>query len=126
MLSLRGEKATRAEDVAAADHGSRLLVSLQQWRLMPYLAAAYALDFFTKSVFMNFVEFQMGQMMKDKSDRQVSGHAARLDVRQRSLMDQRLTHGLCLEKPSSFKCQTLLVSSTGRVGSGDPRHHQFL
>uniref|UniRef100_A0A3P9L275 Acyl-coenzyme A oxidase n=1 Tax=Oryzias latipes TaxID=8090 RepID=A0A3P9L275_ORYLA len=43
---------------------------LQQWRLMPYLAAAYALDFFTKSVFMNFVEFQMGQMMKDKSDRQ--------------------------------------------------------
>ncbi|RVE60242.1 hypothetical protein OJAV_G00178990 [Oryzias javanicus] len=43
---------------------------LQQWRLIPYLAAAYALEFFTKSVFMNFVEFQVGQMMKDKSDRQ--------------------------------------------------------
>ncbi|XP_056884218.1 peroxisomal acyl-coenzyme A oxidase 3 isoform X2 [Takifugu flavidus] len=42
----------------------------QQWRLIPYLAAAYALEHFTKSFFLNFVEFQMGQMMKDKSDRQ--------------------------------------------------------
>ncbi|CAI5677471.1 unnamed protein product [Oreochromis niloticus] len=41
---------------------------LQQWRLIPYLAAAYALENFTKSIFMNFVEFQIGQMMKDKSD----------------------------------------------------------
>ncbi|XP_056156373.1 peroxisomal acyl-coenzyme A oxidase 3-like [Lampris incognitus] len=44
---------------------------LQQWRLLPFLAAAYALDHFSKSVFMNFVEFQVGQMMKDKSNRQV-------------------------------------------------------
>uniref|UniRef100_UPI003AAAD356 peroxisomal acyl-coenzyme A oxidase 3-like n=1 Tax=Centroberyx gerrardi TaxID=166262 RepID=UPI003AAAD356 len=43
---------------------------LQQWRLIPYLAAMYALDHFSKSIFMNFVEFQIGQMMKDKSDRQ--------------------------------------------------------
>ncbi|KAM9836442.1 peroxisomal acyl-coenzyme A oxidase 3 [Aulostomus maculatus] len=43
---------------------------LQQWRLIPYLAAAYALELFTKSIFMNFVEFQMGQLMRDKSDRQ--------------------------------------------------------
>ncbi|KAI3376693.1 hypothetical protein L3Q82_017120 [Scortum barcoo] len=43
---------------------------LQQWRLIPYLAAAYALEHFSKSIFMNFVEFQIGQMMKDKSDRQ--------------------------------------------------------
>ncbi|CAJ1086451.1 peroxisomal acyl-coenzyme A oxidase 3 [Xyrichtys novacula] len=43
---------------------------LQQWRLIPYLAAAYALEHFTKTIFMNFVEFQMGQMMKDRSDRQ--------------------------------------------------------
>uniref|UniRef100_A0A671WKM0 Acyl-coenzyme A oxidase n=1 Tax=Sparus aurata TaxID=8175 RepID=A0A671WKM0_SPAAU len=43
---------------------------LQQWRLIPYLAAAYALEHFTKSIFMNFVEFQIGQMMKDRSDRQ--------------------------------------------------------
>ncbi|KAK2900310.1 peroxisomal acyl-coenzyme A oxidase 3 isoform X1 [Channa argus] len=43
---------------------------LQQWRLIPYLAAAYALEHFTKSIYFNFVEFQIGQMMKDKSDRQ--------------------------------------------------------
>ncbi|CAG5929639.1 unnamed protein product, partial [Menidia menidia] len=43
---------------------------LQQWRLIPYLAAAYALEHFTKSIFMNFIEFQIGQMMKNNSDRQ--------------------------------------------------------
>ncbi|XP_008286603.1 peroxisomal acyl-coenzyme A oxidase 3 [Stegastes partitus] len=43
---------------------------LQQWRLIPYLAAAYALEHFSKSIFMNFVEFQIGQVMGDKSDRQ--------------------------------------------------------
>ncbi|KAM7377685.1 hypothetical protein PAMA_014138 [Pampus argenteus] len=43
---------------------------LQQWRLIPYLAAAYALEHFSKSIFINFVEFQIGQLMKDKSDRQ--------------------------------------------------------
>ncbi|XP_015259807.1 PREDICTED: peroxisomal acyl-coenzyme A oxidase 3 [Cyprinodon variegatus] len=43
---------------------------LQQWRLIPYLAAAYALEHFTKTIFMNFVEFQMGQLMRDSSDRQ--------------------------------------------------------
>lgn len=43
---------------------------LQQWRLIPYLAAAYALEHFSKSIFMNFVEFQIGQIMRDKSDRQ--------------------------------------------------------
>ncbi|XP_062240360.1 peroxisomal acyl-coenzyme A oxidase 3 isoform X2 [Platichthys flesus] len=41
---------------------------LQQWRLIPYLAAAYALEHFTKSIFMNFVEFQIGQMMNSKDD----------------------------------------------------------
>ncbi|XP_053199785.1 peroxisomal acyl-coenzyme A oxidase 3 [Scomber japonicus] len=43
---------------------------LQQWRLIPYLAAGYALEHFSKTIFMNFVEFQIGQIMKDKSDRQ--------------------------------------------------------
>uniref|UniRef100_A0A3Q4BXX7 Acyl-coenzyme A oxidase n=1 Tax=Mola mola TaxID=94237 RepID=A0A3Q4BXX7_MOLML len=43
---------------------------LQQWRLIPYLAAAYALEHFSKSLFINFVEFQIGQIMKDNSDRQ--------------------------------------------------------
>uniref|UniRef100_A0A3B4A3J0 Acyl-coenzyme A oxidase n=1 Tax=Periophthalmus magnuspinnatus TaxID=409849 RepID=A0A3B4A3J0_9GOBI len=43
---------------------------LQQWRLIPYLAAAYALEHFSKSFYMNFVEFQMGLLQRDKSDRQ--------------------------------------------------------
>ncbi|XP_059501764.1 peroxisomal acyl-coenzyme A oxidase 3 isoform X1 [Stegostoma tigrinum] len=43
---------------------------LQQWRLIPYVAAAYALDHFFKSLFMNFFEYQKGILMKDKSDRQ--------------------------------------------------------
>ncbi|XP_042369603.1 peroxisomal acyl-coenzyme A oxidase 3-like, partial [Plectropomus leopardus] len=43
---------------------------LQQWRLIPYLAAAYALEHFSKTIFMNFVELQVGQMMRDKSERQ--------------------------------------------------------
>ncbi|KAK5848676.1 hypothetical protein PBY51_006270 [Eleginops maclovinus] len=43
---------------------------LQQWRLIPFLAAAYALEHFTKSIFMNFVEFRIGQAMRVKDDRQ--------------------------------------------------------
>lgn len=44
---------------------------LQQWRLIPFLAAIYALEHFTKTFTMNFVEFQFGLKMKDKSERQV-------------------------------------------------------
>uniref|UniRef100_A0A673J7K9 Acyl-coenzyme A oxidase n=1 Tax=Sinocyclocheilus rhinocerous TaxID=307959 RepID=A0A673J7K9_9TELE len=43
---------------------------LQQWRLIPFLAAVYALEHFTRPLCMNFVEFQIGLLMKDKSDRQ--------------------------------------------------------
>uniref|UniRef100_A0A674HWT2 Acyl-coenzyme A oxidase n=1 Tax=Terrapene triunguis TaxID=2587831 RepID=A0A674HWT2_9SAUR len=44
--------------------------SFKQWRLLPYLAATYALDHFAKSLFMNFIEFHIGLLMKDKSPRQ--------------------------------------------------------
>ncbi|CAD5112102.1 DgyrCDS1344 [Dimorphilus gyrociliatus] len=43
---------------------------MQQWRLIPYLAAAYVLDVFSRQFFMNFVELQIGLMAGDKSDRQ--------------------------------------------------------
>ncbi|XP_060102144.1 peroxisomal acyl-coenzyme A oxidase 3 [Heteronotia binoei] len=43
---------------------------MQQWRLIPYLAAVYALDYFSKSLFMNYIEFHIGLLMKDKSPRQ--------------------------------------------------------
>ncbi|XP_064007695.1 peroxisomal acyl-coenzyme A oxidase 3 isoform X3 [Pogoniulus pusillus] len=42
----------------------------QQWRLLPYLAAAYALDHFSKSLFENFVEFYAGLLTKQRSQRQ--------------------------------------------------------
>lgn len=68
VRSAGGSQCVRA---ACTDVHLTVLLLLQQWRLIPYLAAAYALEHFTKSFFLNFVEFQIGQMMKDKSDRQV-------------------------------------------------------
>ncbi|KAM9329947.1 peroxisomal acyl-coenzyme A oxidase 3 [Gastrophryne carolinensis] len=43
---------------------------LQQWRLIPYLAAAYALDHFSKTFFLNLVELQIGILMRENSPRQ--------------------------------------------------------
>ncbi|XP_029311162.1 peroxisomal acyl-coenzyme A oxidase 3 [Cottoperca gobio] len=55
---------TNSEEIPVLEY------QLQQWRLIPYLAAAYALEHFSKSIFMNFVEFQVGQIMRVKSRRQ--------------------------------------------------------
>lgn len=79
---------------------------LQQWRLIPYLAAAYALEHFTKSFFLNFVEFQMGQMMKDKSDRQV-----------RNCGCEQMHHFY-----PSFVALCMCVCVPGRAGQRDPCH----
>lgn len=43
---------------------------LQQWRLLPYLAAAYALDHFSKSLFLDLVALQRGLAGDDQSARQ--------------------------------------------------------
>ncbi|KAM8970371.1 peroxisomal acyl-coenzyme A oxidase 3-like isoform 2-T3 [Sarcophilus harrisii] len=43
---------------------------MQQWRLIPYLAAAYALDHFSKTLFENLIELQIGLLQNDKSIRQ--------------------------------------------------------
>uniref|UniRef100_A0ABK0LI58 Acyl-coenzyme A oxidase n=1 Tax=Rattus norvegicus TaxID=10116 RepID=A0ABK0LI58_RAT len=43
---------------------------LQQWRLLPYLAAAYALDHFSKTIFLDLIELQRGRQSGDHSDRQ--------------------------------------------------------
>lgn len=45
---------------------------LQQWRLFPYLAAAYALDNFAMSLFRDFVAFRIGSMMGDNSQAQAN------------------------------------------------------
>ncbi|XP_074760551.1 peroxisomal acyl-coenzyme A oxidase 3 isoform X2 [Athene noctua] len=42
----------------------------QQWRLLPYLAATYALDYFCKSLFENLTEFYLGLLTKQRSQRQ--------------------------------------------------------
>ncbi|XP_026545471.1 peroxisomal acyl-coenzyme A oxidase 3 isoform X1 [Notechis scutatus] len=39
---------------------------MQQWRLLPYLAATYALDYFSRELFLRFMEFHIGLLMKDK------------------------------------------------------------
>ncbi|XP_033748104.1 peroxisomal acyl-coenzyme A oxidase 3-like [Pecten maximus] len=41
---------------------------LQQWRLIPYLAATYALEHFSDSFFMDFVGIRVGMMLGDNSD----------------------------------------------------------
>ncbi|ESO97330.1 hypothetical protein LOTGIDRAFT_159357 [Lottia gigantea] len=43
---------------------------LQQWRLIPYLAAVYAVDNFSNSFFMDFVMLRVGMMAGDNSKRQ--------------------------------------------------------
>ncbi|XP_040602893.1 peroxisomal acyl-coenzyme A oxidase 3 isoform X2 [Mesocricetus auratus] len=43
---------------------------LQQWRLLPYLAAAYALDHFSKTLFLDVIELQSGLIKGDHSARQ--------------------------------------------------------
>ncbi|PVD31700.1 hypothetical protein C0Q70_07118 [Pomacea canaliculata] len=43
---------------------------LQQWRLLPYLAATYALEVFSMSFFMDFASLRIGMMMGDNSERQ--------------------------------------------------------
>ncbi|XP_020661425.2 peroxisomal acyl-coenzyme A oxidase 3 [Pogona vitticeps] len=43
---------------------------MQQWRLLPYLAATYVLDHFSRTLFINSMEFYIGVLMKDKSPQQ--------------------------------------------------------
>ena len=47
-------------------------ISFQQWRLIPKLAATYALAYFARTFFMNFVELQVGMMMGETGEAQVS------------------------------------------------------
>lgn len=44
----------------------------QQWRLIPKLAATYALTYFARTFYMNFVQLQIGVMMGETGKAQVS------------------------------------------------------
>lgn len=44
----------------------------QQWRLIPKLAATYALAYFARTFQMNFVQLQIGMMMRETGKVQVS------------------------------------------------------
>lgn len=57
--------------LSICDQINLILFFFQQWRLLPYLAAAYALDYFSKSLFENFIEFFAGVLTKQRSQRQV-------------------------------------------------------
>ncbi|XP_041350325.1 peroxisomal acyl-coenzyme A oxidase 3-like [Gigantopelta aegis] len=43
---------------------------LQQWRLLPYLAAAFGMELFSHSFFLDYVSLRIGMMMGDNSERQ--------------------------------------------------------
>lgn len=45
---------------------------MQQWRLIPKLAATYALAFFARTFFLNFVEMEIGAMMGEKGEAQAA------------------------------------------------------
>ncbi|XP_073895450.1 peroxisomal acyl-coenzyme A oxidase 3 isoform X2 [Macaca fascicularis] len=55
---------TQEEEIAVLEY------PMQQCRLLPYLAAAYALDHFSKSLFLDLVELQRGHASGDRSARQ--------------------------------------------------------
>ena len=45
--------------------------SLQQWRLLPYLATAFLLSHYGRTIYMDFAQFIIGKLMGDKSQQQV-------------------------------------------------------
>ena len=50
------------------------LLQLQQYRLLPYLAATYCFTVFNKWYFEQFSRFTASQLIGDKSDRQVCNY----------------------------------------------------
>lgn len=45
---------------------------MQQWRLIPKLAATYALAYFARAFFMNFIELQVGMMLGETGENQAA------------------------------------------------------
>lgn len=62
--------ATRRQFGPAHEEVPVLEYQLQQWRLLPYLAASFALDHFSKVLYMDMVEHQQGLLQGRPSARQ--------------------------------------------------------
>lgn len=69
-IALRFSATRRQFGPADGEEVPVLEYQLQQWRLLPYLAAAYALDHFSKSLFLDLVALQRGLLRDDQSARQ--------------------------------------------------------
>lgn len=51
-----------------------LSLSLQQWRLLPYMATVYVFTCFSNRLYNEFINFTISSMMGDRSERQVIVH----------------------------------------------------
>nr|KAF6280119.1 acyl-CoA oxidase 3, pristanoyl [Pipistrellus kuhlii] len=69
-IALRFSATRRQFGPADGEEVPVLEYQLQQWRLLPYLAAAYALDHFSKSLFVDLVALQRGLYQDNQSARQ--------------------------------------------------------
>ncbi|XP_015417046.1 PREDICTED: peroxisomal acyl-coenzyme A oxidase 3 [Myotis davidii] len=69
-IALRFSATRRQFGPADGEEVPVLEYQLQQWRLLPYLAAAYALDHFSKSLFWDLMALQQGLQRDDRSARQ--------------------------------------------------------
>ncbi|XP_006109401.1 peroxisomal acyl-coenzyme A oxidase 3-like [Myotis lucifugus] len=69
-IALRFSATRRQFGLADGEEVPVLEYQLQQWRLLPYLAAAYALDHFSKSLFLDLIALQQGLQRDDRSARQ--------------------------------------------------------
>ncbi|XP_059532493.1 peroxisomal acyl-coenzyme A oxidase 3 isoform X2 [Myotis daubentonii] len=69
-IALRFSATRRQFGPAGGEEVPVLEYQLQQWRLLPYLAAAYALDHFSKSLFRDLMALQRGLQRDDRSARQ--------------------------------------------------------
>ncbi|KAM7157652.1 peroxisomal acyl-coenzyme A oxidase 3 isoform 1-T6 [Molossus nigricans] len=70
-IALRFSATRRQFGPADGEELPVLEYQLQQWRLLPYLAATYALDHFAKSLFLDLVELQQSLLGRGQSARKV-------------------------------------------------------
>ncbi|XP_060044502.1 peroxisomal acyl-coenzyme A oxidase 3 isoform X2 [Erinaceus europaeus] len=88
--------ATRRQFGPAHEEVPVLEYQLQQWRLLPYLAASFALDHFSKVLYMDMVEHQRGLLQGRPSARQAElGHEIHaLSSGAKSLASWTAQHGI--------------------------------